>query len=269
MKKIKGKIILITGGAAGIGKSAAKIFAESDNTVIVWDINEKNLKTLNEEAAEKNLKIFGMICDITNREDVYRKAAETETKFGTVDILINNAGIVSGKTFLDSSDEENLLSMNVNAVSLFWTTKAFLPGMIKKGSGHLVTIASAAGLIGVKKLADYSASKFAAVGFTESLRMELSSLCKGIKTTTVCPFFIDTGMFDGVHSRFSFLLPILKQEYTAKKIVKAITKKKAMLIMPRFVNSLFIVRLFPIKIFDAIVSFFGINNTMDNFKGRK
>ncbi|MGP1577241.1 MAG: SDR family oxidoreductase [Treponema sp.] len=269
MKKITHKTILITGGASGIGKSMANIFAQMDNTVIVWDIHTKNIKILETEAAENKLRIYGMICDITDRETVYAKAVEVIETFGTPDIVINSAGIVSGKSLLDAEDRDILLTMNVNTLSLFWITKAFLPAMIEKGTGHIVTIASAAGLIGVKKLVDYSASKFAAVGFMESLRMELSSTYTGIKTTVVCPFFIDTGMFSGVQTRFPLLLPILKQDYTAKKIVQAIIKKKPVLIMPRFVHSIYGLRLLPVKFFDSVTNFFGVNQSMEHFIGRK
>lgn len=269
MKKMSHTTILITGGASGIGKSMANIFAQMDNTVIVWDIHAKNIEILETEAAENKLHIHGMMCDITNREEVYSKASEVKAAFGMPDIVINSAGVVSGKPLLEAEDTDILLTMNVNTLSLFWVTKAFLPAMIEKGTGHIVTVASAAGLIGVKKLVDYSASKFAAVGFMESLRMELSSTHKGIRTTVVCPFFIDTGMFAGVQTRFPLLLPILKQEYAAKKIVQAIIKKKPVLIMPLFVYSTFWVRLLPVKIFDAVADFFGINRSMEHFTGRQ
>ena len=84
--------------------------------------------------------------------------------------------------------------------------------MIARDEGHVVTVASAAGLVGVKGLVDYSSSKFAAVGFDEALRMELADTAPGVKTTVVCPFFIDTGMFEGAQTRFAWLLPILKEQ---------------------------------------------------------
>ena len=86
----------------------------------------------------------------------------------------------------------------------FKTTKAFLPAMLSKKRGHIVSIASSAGLVGVNTLADYCASKFAAVGFMESLSLEFDTLEAGINTTVVCPYFINTGMFDGVKTRLVF-----------------------------------------------------------------
>src|SRR5690606_13138098 len=116
--------------------------------------------------------------------------------------------------------------------SLYWTTRAFLPGMVDRNEGHIVTIASAGGLIGVPRMTDYSASKFAAVGFDDSLRVELKRLgYHGIRTTVVCPFYINTGMFKGVKTRFPWLLPILEPDEAANKIVSAIEKNKQRLIM--------------------------------------
>ena len=95
---------------------------------------------------------------------------------------------------------------------LFQTTKAFLPAMLEKNHGHVVSIASAAGLAGVNGLCDYCASKFGAVGFQESLHMEMQALKININTTVVCPFYINTGMFTGVKTRYilHFLLPLIK-----------------------------------------------------------
>lgn len=125
--------------------------------------------------------------------------------------------------------------------------------MISKNHGHVITIASGAGLFGVAGLIDYCASKFGAVGINESLSMELDSLgCTGVNTTCVCPFFINTGMFDGVKSRFEilysispsihssihrvpWLLPILSPEYAVNKIMDAYHSNQTMLMMPRFI----------------------------------
>ncbi len=127
---------------------------------------------------------------------------------------------MTGKKFLDSTDSAIERTFQVNAMAHFWVIsivffkisfesyrnyfefklgKALIPSMIEKNHGHIVTIASLAGLFGIAGLSDYCASKFAAVGFDESLRNEFSALGKtGIKTTVVCPYYIKTGMFDGV-----------------------------------------------------------------------
>jgi all-trans-retinol dehydrogenase (NAD+) len=263
------KVVLVTGGASGIGKLCALHFARLGAKVFIWDMNENAIEALSAEAKAEGLSISGTTCDVSKREEVYQKALELERNLGPVDLLMNNAGVVSGKTLLETPDEKIVSSMNVNAIAHFWTLKAFLPGMIKRNSGHIVTISSAAGLIGVKGLADYSASKFAAFGLHEAVRMELSTAAPGVKTTVVCPFFIDTGMFAGVTTRFPLLLPILKPEYAAKRIVRAVLRGKKRLIMPRFVYCVNLLRLFPVGFVDAMAAFFGISHSMDHFIGRK
>lgn len=125
-------------------------------------------------------------------------AHQVKKEVGDVSILINNAGIVTGKKFLDCPDELMEKSLDVNFKAHLWTYKAFLPAMIANGHGHLVCISSSAGLIGVNGIADYCASKFAACGFAESIFIELfAQKIKGIKTTIVCPYLISTGMFEG------------------------------------------------------------------------
>jgi len=275
MKNIKDKLILITGGASGIGQLMAFAFAEKHARVIVWDINESVMKSMENDARAKNIFIRGMVCDVSDRNAVYSQAQKLTAEFGPLDILINNAGIVSkkgenvvGPAFLGVSDENIIKLMNIDALSLFWTSKAFLPSMIERNTGHIVTVSSSAGIIGVKGLADYCAAKFAAFGFDESLRMELRRMKSAIKTTVVCPFFINTGMFEGVKTRFPLVLPILKKEYVVKRIVKAVLKNKKRLIMPRFVYSIYLLRLLPPTMMDGIADFFGISHAMDDFKGK-
>lgn len=110
-------------------------------------------------------------------------------------------------------------------------TKEFMPNMLEKNHGHIVTVASMAGHFGTAGLCDYCASKFAVVGFDESLRNELERMKKtGVKTTVVCPYYIKTGMFDGVKSN---MIPLLKPEYVADKIVEAVLTDQKVLMLPR------------------------------------
>jgi all-trans-retinol dehydrogenase (NAD+) len=269
MHDIKGKLILISGGASGIGRLMCLDFADRGGRVIAWDLNPGALKALEEEAGRRGVFIRGMVCDVSEKEAVYRQAAELTKEYGPVDVLVNNAGVVSGKSFLETPDEKLILTMRVNTLAHFWTGKAFLPSMIERNSGHMVTIASAAGLVGVRGLADYSASKFAVFGFDESLRMELRRLKSMVRTTVVCPFFINTGMFEGVKTKVPFIFPILKQEYVARRAVKAVLKNRKRLILPFTVGSVFFLRLLPTGFFDAVSDFLGINGAMDEFTGRR
>ena len=127
---------------------------------------------------------------------------------------------------------------------------------------------SAAGVVGTSRLVDYCASKHAPVGFDESLRLELRRLGSNIKTTVVCPFYISTGMFEGVKTRFRLLLPILTPEYAADRIVDAIRRDRRRLVMPRLVYVTWLGRLLPVRLFDAVMEFLGVNRSMDDFVGR-
>jgi all-trans-retinol dehydrogenase (NAD+) len=268
MKTIKNKPVLITGGASGIGKLMALDFARRGGRVLIWDLNPQALEQTEKEARAEGLAISGMVCDVSDREAVYKAARALMEKYGPLEILVNNAGVVSGKTLLETPDEKIIRSINVNALALFWTVKAFLPAMIKQNSGHIVTIASAGGIIGVKGLVDYCAGKFAAVGFDESLRMELQGGKSRVRTTVVCPFYIDTGMFEGVKTRFPLMLPILKSDYAAKRIVRAVLKNKKRLVMPGIVLAVSLLRIFPPGLLDFFANFLGISSSMNEFKGR-
>jgi all-trans-retinol dehydrogenase (NAD+) len=140
--------------------------------------------------------------------------------------------------------------------------------MIRRGRGHIVTIASAAGLVGVARQADYSASKHAAVGFDESLRAELRRAAPFVKTTVVCPYYIDTGMFTGVKSRFPRLLPILHEQKVADRVLRAIRRNERRVLMPPLVRLLPAMRLLPAPLFDRVVDLFGLNSGMEGFTGR-
>jgi all-trans-retinol dehydrogenase (NAD+) len=158
--------------------------------------------------------------------------------------------------------------MSVNVLAHFWTVKAFLPDMVEANSGHIVTLASAGGIVGSSGLVDYGASKFAAFGFNEALRAELKKQRLNIHTTVVCPYFIKGEMFAGVRTRFSLLLPILDAEDVSERIVKAIVRRKARVIMPPLVYITWPLRLLPVAVFDKVATFLGINDAMNEFRGR-
>ncbi|KAK0171477.1 hypothetical protein PV327_011239, partial [Microctonus hyperodae] len=117
---------------------------------------------------------YGYVCNLCNKEDVYEKAEIIKKEVGQISILVNNAGVVNGKKLMDMSDELMSRTMNVNIMAHFWTAKAFLPSMMEKNEGHIVSVASLAGHVGVPKLTDYCASKSAVIAFNEALRMELA-----------------------------------------------------------------------------------------------
>jgi short-subunit dehydrogenase len=269
MSEIAGRHVLITGGASGIGRLMALELASLGARLSVWDIDAAKLGAVAAEIDARGRETaHGFVCDISRRERVYAVAAETRAAAGPIDILINNAGVVSGRALLDIPDEKIETTFAVNTLGLFWVTKAVLPDMIRANRGHVVTIASASGLIGVAKLSDYAASKWAAIGFDESLRAELHGIAPGVRTTVVCPFYINTGMFRGVKTRFPWLLPILEEDDAAHRIVAAIRRDRPRLCMPAIVSLVPAMRLLPVPLFDWLARFLGVNASMDEFTGR-
>jgi len=267
---INNKHVLVTGGASGLGRLLALRCAELGAAVTIWDLDAAGAEAVAAEAKAGGAgAIRAFACDVGDRDQVYARADEVRATAGPVDILVNNAGIVSGKPLLELTDERIELTFKVNALALFWTTKAFLPGMIARGSGHIVNVASAAGLIGSPRETDYAASKFAAVGFNEALRLELKRSAPGIRTTVVCPFYIDTGMFAGVKTRFPLLLPILKEVDVTERILRGIQHDRPQVLMPFMVRTLPAMRLLPVWAFDRLADFFGVTVAMDEFTGRE
>jgi all-trans-retinol dehydrogenase (NAD+) len=262
--------VLITGAAKGLGRRLALLAAQEGAAVVLWDIDAAALETAAGSVRQAGGRtVHTAVVDVSNREEIYAAASRLDAASVGVDILVNNAGVVSGRRLLDTSDAHIEATFAVNTLALYWTTKAFLPGMIRRGGGHIVTIASAAGLVGVARQTDYAASKHGAVGFDESLRYELRGVAPRVKTTLVCPFYIDTGMFRGVKSRFPLLLPILEEEKVARRIIRAIRRDERRLIMPSLVRLLPVMRLLPPALFDRLIDFFGVNASMDEFTGRR
>ena len=270
MTSIGHKTIVITGGASGIGRLTALEMVRRGGTICVWDVDKEGLDAVVEELREAGggRDAYGVVCDVSDRAAVTAAAAATVAAAGPVHILINNAGVVSGRTLLELTDEQIERTMSVNTMALFWVTRAFLPDMVARGSGHIVTIASAAGLIGVARQTDYGASKSAAIGFDEALRFELRRLAPGVVTTVLCPFYVDTGMFAGTRTRLPLLLPILKERDVARAVVRAVQLNRRRMVIPPFAKATPLLRVLPVPVFDRVAQLLGVAGSMDDFTGR-
>jgi len=158
--------------------------------------------------------------------------------------------------------------MQINAHAPMQVTLAFLDKMLQQNAGHICNIASSGGLIANPKMSVYVASKWSVIGWSDSLRLELEQQQKNINVTTIMPYYINTGMFDGVKSK----LPILEPEAAALTIVKAIEKNKKMVTIPGYIYRVtrLAQALFPIDFFDWFANdVLGIYKTMEHFTGRK
>jgi all-trans-retinol dehydrogenase (NAD+) len=265
MSKIAGHHVLITGAGSGIGRLLADRVIKKGGFVIAWDIKQEALDSL---AGANPAQVAPYQVDLASKDTTQLAAQQVLRDHGGVDILVNNAGIVSGKSILALGDEEIERTFAVNILAHYWTVRAFLPGMIERRRGHIVTISSGAAVYPAPLLADYAATKSAAFGFDEVLRLELKRGNLPIKNTVICPYYINTGMFEGAKTRFNFLLPILEPEEVADKIIQAIEKDRQRLIMPRFAYITYFGRLLPVNWLDRLSSFFGISRSMDDFVGK-
>lgn len=267
MTKIKEKRVLITGGCSGIGKIMARKMLERGASVVIWDINRESIDKTVAELSQLG-KIVGFTANISKKEEVKLAAESTKECVGEIDILINNAGIVVGKNFVDHTinDIDNIL--NVNTLGAMYITHEFLSSMIERNRGHICNIASSAGLVGNPNMSVYAASKWAIIGWSDSVRLELAKIKSKVKVTTILPYYINTGMFDGVKSR----VPILKPERAAEKIIRAIEHNVIIRTLPRYLYTLTraIQALLPVSGFDFVAGkVFGIYNSMNDFVGRK
>jgi len=266
MSSFNGKTVLITGGASGIGKIMGKMVLDKGARLIIWDVDEENLKMTLEAFSRFSDKVHGMVADVAHLDQIRTWADEVIRKFGDIDILINNAGIVVGKYFHEHSPEEVRHTMTINSDAPMMIALAFLPGMLKKNIGHICNISSSAGLVSNPKMSVYCASKWALNGWSDSLRIEMNQLGKNIKVTTVTPYYIDTGMFKGVKS----IIPIIKPENAARKIIRGIEKNRIFVSMPWSVNFVrFGQGIMPIRFFDWFIgNVMGVYHTMSGFTGR-
>eukprot|EP00397_Hematodinium_sp_SG-2012_P053454 GEMP01063814.1.p1 GENE.GEMP01063814.1~~GEMP01063814.1.p1 ORF type:complete len:165 (+),score=42.16 GEMP01063814.1:477-971(+) len=159
------------------------------------------------------------------------------------------------------------LVFEVNVMQLFFVSQAFLPDMIQRNQGHIVTIASISGIVGVNRLADYGTSKWAAVGFSENLRTELKAMKSKIRTTVILPMFVDTGMFDGVKP--PWLLPLLAPDVVTTRIIDAVVNGDEVVGLPCWVPTIVTIgRLLPTWLFDRSLTLLGVNSSMEEFRGR-
>jgi len=269
MRNVSGKVALITGGAMGMGKLLGAHFVRDGAKLVIWDMNKAELDKTVEEHGKSGGKVAGYVVDVTNKDLVLEMSKKVESEVGPVDILVNNAGIAAGGDFLDVPIEKHIKVIDVNVNAVMICTHAFLGGMIQRDIGHIITLASAAGLMGVTGLSSYCASKFAMVGFMETLRLDLRKRSvKGVKTLTVCPSFVSTGMFEG--AKAPALTPFLSTQTMVNRIYDAFKKDKAIIMEPFAVRSIpFLKSISTPGMFAATVDLLGVTKAMENYSGRE
>lgn len=273
--RLWGKVALITGGGSGVGREAAKCMAKRGARLVLWDISEEGMKITKEQVLEATpgAQVECFVVDITDRQAVY-SIAETvqQLQWGTgaacpVWAVVNNAGILaSSGTMEETSDTSVLKTIEVNTLAHFWVTKAFLPALKAANDGHIVCVASAAGLTGTASMVAYCTSKFGAVGFAEALRNELRSdrATSNVGVTLLCPAHIKTELFKGYHmGPMALIVRSLEPAEVAEAIALGIENKTPMQILPWIGNAHAAVKgMMPAKFSDFLNGVCGLNKAM-------
>tara|TARA_R110000764_G_scaffold34487_7_gene76866 strand:+ start:174 stop:917 length:744 start_codon:yes stop_codon:yes gene_type:complete len=195
MKKLEGQVVIITGGARGIGEGICKVFCNEGATVALWDVLEEGQKTA-DRIAKNGGKIFYQNVDVSSQESVDKAVAKVNSEYGKIDVLINNAGIIRDRSILKMSREEWDQVMRVNVDSLYITAKAVVPHMKTANYGRIISASSVNAFQGAFGQTNYSASKAAIVGFTHSLCREVGKY--NITVNAIAPGFIKTEMTDSM-----------------------------------------------------------------------
>ena len=269
MKNLNNKRVLITGAGHGLGFETAKAFASQGAEVIITDVDPQRVEDAVFELQAQALKAFGFVMDVTDPTDVERVRDDIHTEHGPIDVLVNNAGIVSGGSFVDVPLEKHLMTYEVNSLGPVIVTHAFLPDLLARPEAHIVCLASASSMIPLPNGATYASSKWAVLGFTESLRAELEHDGNAhVGVTAVCPSYINTGMFEGVKP--PLLVGLLTPQWLAKKIVRCVQKRKEQLCAPFLVNLIPLAKAtWPRFAFRALLKALGVLHSMDAWKGNK
>lgn len=244
MTKLENKVVWITGASSGIGEELAYQLAEKGATLILSARRQDKLNKVRDRCREEyNAQAVVYPLDMTDLEAIKKASTYLLSKFTHIDVLINNAGFGHTQSFLDYDIKKAEKMFQVNVLGLMYLTQLVGKNMKEFSKGHIVNVASVAGKVATPKSAVYSASKFAVIGFTNALRMELAPF--DIKVTAINPGPVDTAFFDEFDPSGEYLdnvsSVVLTSDYVVNKTIKAIEKNKRELNLPKVlaIGSLF------------------------------
>ncbi len=262
------KTFLITGAASGIGRLMALAFARQGAAIVLVDINQAGAEAVAADIVADGGRAWGLRADLTDLEQIRALPEQVHAMAGRIDALVNNAGIVFGGIFDEVPLEKHLLTQRVNVDAMIAMTHVFMPDLMASREAYLVNIASGAGFLAVPYGTTYAASKWAAVGFSESLRQELiERSVKHIAVTTVCPGYIDTGMFDGI--RMPSIFKPMTPDFIVGKIVEAVAAREAFVKEPFVVKTTDWLRAaLPLRLQVKAAQLLGLSDSMRHWKGR-
>jgi all-trans-retinol dehydrogenase (NAD+) len=269
VKTLAGKRALVTGGASGIGKAIAERFAAAGAEILLVDLNEAGLRETAAAFERAGHRVRTYTLDVTDMSRITGLKEHVTRDVGRIDVLVNNAGLVFGGGFLDVPLEKHLTTYRVNTLGLVAMTHAFLPDLIAGTDGHVVNVASASGYIGLPFGATYASSKWAVIGFSESLALELELQGHGhVHVTSICPSYVTTGLFDGATAPRTTRL--LTADSVAERTLRGVLGNKPVVRMPWLVRVTPVLKaLLPFRAFYRACALLGVNTSMMQWRGRK
>lgn len=271
---IAGSTVLITGAARGMGEIyARRALKEGAAAIALWDMDRDRVEALAIELESERTRVRAYVVDISDREAIKEAVSRTVDELASPDVVVNNAGIVRGALFWEHDPERDIeLTMRVNSLAPMWLTREILPAMLQDRSRpkRILNIASAAGTLANPRMSVYAASKWAMIGWSDSLRLELQ---RGgydhVAVTTFCPSYISTGMFEG--ARGPVMTPIMTPKRATRAAWKGMIAGRSLIYKPWTVRLAMAMRgLLPTRAWDAVADrVFHVYSTMDQFVGRK
>ena len=279
---IANRSALITGAGSGLGRALAlEVVKKGSSMIVIVDVNSEALQDtkqmitsiLSSKHSSSNapkVQVISVVADLSSKADLERMF---QTIPKDIDVVINNAGIVTGLSWEQLSYDDLQHSLRVNTLAHFAISKAYLPNMLKKGSGMIVNVASLMATMGGARLLAYSSSKAALMNLHESLRFDLKRNGQiGVHLLLVCPYAFASGMFEGIFESnwlTRFLFPVMKTESVASRIIQAMEGKEHVLFVPTILGyAAYLAKFFPIWLYDFVLSLFGAVDGMDTFRGR-
>jgi 3-oxoacyl-[acyl-carrier protein] reductase len=211
--KLKGQTAIVTGGGKGIGRAICLLLAREGVDVVIVARTEKEIRETARLVEKQGGRALAVKTDIRKEEEVIDMVSKAMNAFERIDILVNNAGVAYSNYLVETTTEEYDEIMDTNVKGMFFCTKHALPHLLKRGEGRIVNMSSGAGKHGIPKLSIYCASKFAVIGFTESVAYETGG---GLQIYAVCPASVDTDMYHSLYTDE----PVLKPEDVAEQVLE-------------------------------------------------
>ncbi|ALE92482.1 hypothetical protein AOC05_09420 [Arthrobacter alpinus] len=270
---LKGKTILITGAGMGMGRLyALRAAREGASTVVLWDLNQKAADDVGAQVRALGARAVVQTVDLATLDSITATAQTLREEHGidAPDVLVNNAGIVKGGPFWEHDSERHTQAiMAINAMAPMFVTAEFLPAMMKSGrAARILNIASAAGTLANPNMSVYAASKWAVIGWSDSLRLELERSGSPVLVSTFCPSYISTGMFAGVKG--PLLTPLMTPDVAVDRAWRAMLNGTPLKLTPWTAKLAMGLRgVLPTRVWDVVAgNVFKVYNSMDHFTGR-